>query len=188
VQFQLNLPKIEPEPGVEYWLNVSFVLSQEPSWAPRDTKSHGTSFRMPVGVAGPRVQLGSQVPLEIADQEGSVTLSDPQFALRLNKALGLITQFRYKGVDLLERGPCPDVWRAPTNNDRGAWFQMVRHPEIYLNLDLKQMGASGIDSWTPNAYPMEQYRIQSGVKRSYRYRLTPVDSPEAIETKSVEKF
>jgi beta-galactosidase len=51
--------------------------------------------------------------------------------------------------------------------ERSAYtFQMVRHPEIYLNLDLKQMGAGGIDSWTLNAYPMEQYRIPSGVKRS----------------------
>ena len=31
---------------------------------------------------------------------------------------------------------------------------MKRHPETYLNLDGAQMGAGGIDSWSPNAYPM----------------------------------
>ena len=73
--------------------------------------------------------------------------------------------------------------------ERSAYtFQMVRQPEIYLNLDLKQMGAGGIDSWSPNAYPMEQYRIPAGVERSYRYRLTPVDSAASMEAKGLEKF
>ena len=56
-------------------------------------------------------------------------------------------------------------------------FQMKRHPETYLNLDGKLMGAGGIDSWSLNAYPMPPYRIASGEPRSYRYRLVPVDSP-----------
>jgi beta-galactosidase len=120
-EFQLKLPEIKPAPGVEYWLNVSFVLNQELSWASKGHEIAWDQFPMPVGVAGPRIQLGSQVPLEVADEKDSVTLSGPQFTSRLDKALGLITQFRYKGVDLLERGPRPDFWRTPTNNDRGAW-------------------------------------------------------------------
>ena len=54
-------------------------------------------------------------------------------------------------------------------------FQMKRHPEIYLNLDWKEMGAGGIDSWSANAYPMTPYRIPGGEEHSYRYRLTPVE-------------
>ena len=44
----------------------------------------------------------------------------------------------------------------------GYTFQMKRHPETYLNIDGAQMGAGGIDSWSPNAYPMLPYRIASG--------------------------
>ncbi|HEY1341869.1 MAG TPA: hypothetical protein VGF59_30360, partial [Bryobacteraceae bacterium] len=53
-------------------------------------------------------------------------------------------------------------------------FQMKRHPEVYLNLDWKEMGAGGIDSWSLNAYPMAPYRIDSGVEHSYGYRISPV--------------
>ena len=56
-------------------------------------------------------------------------------------------------------------------------FQMKPHPETYLNLDWKLMGAGGIDSWSANAYPIESYRILSDEPHSYSYRLTPVDSP-----------
>jgi beta-galactosidase len=53
-------------------------------------------------------------------------------------------------------------------------FQMRRHPETYLNLDLKEMGAGGIDSWSPQAWPMTPYRIPSDQSYKYSYRLRPV--------------
>jgi len=54
-------------------------------------------------------------------------------------------------------------------------FRLSRRPEVYLNLDLKQMGVGGIDSWSLNAYPLAPYRILSGEEYMYRFRLTPVE-------------
>ena len=53
-------------------------------------------------------------------------------------------------------------------------FQIPARRETYLNLDLKQMGAGGIDSWSPNAWPMPAYRIASDQPIRYRYRLLPL--------------
>ncbi|HEY1336488.1 MAG TPA: glycoside hydrolase family 2 TIM barrel-domain containing protein, partial [Bryobacteraceae bacterium] len=33
-EYTLALPKVDPEPGVEYWLNISFKLKHETLWAP----------------------------------------------------------------------------------------------------------------------------------------------------------
>ena len=55
-------------------------------------------------------------------------------------------------------------------------FQLPDRPEIYLNLDLKQMGVGGINSWSSNAWPMEPYRIPGDRPYSYRYRLLPVSA------------
>jgi beta-galactosidase len=52
-------------------------------------------------------------------------------------------------------------------------WQLPERREIYLNLDLQQMGAGGIDSWSPNAWPMPPYRIASDQPLHYRYRLVP---------------
>jgi beta-galactosidase len=60
---------------------------------------------------------------------------------------------------------------------------MLRHPEIYLNLDLRQMGVGGVDSWSPNANPLEPYRIPSDRPYSYRYRLSPVSGDYSARTK-----
>jgi beta-galactosidase len=68
----------------------------------------------------------------------------------------------------------------------GYTFQMQPHPEIYLNLDGKQMGVGGINSWSPDALPTKPYRIPSDQAYSYRYRLTPVEGE--FTAKAREKF
>ena len=67
----------------------------------------------------------------------------------------------------------------------GYTFQMQSRPEIFLNLDWRQMGVGGIDSWSPNALPMEPYRISSGKALSYRYRITPVQGDFTAKTREV---
>jgi hypothetical protein len=41
------------------------------------------------------------------------------------------------------------------------------------------MGAGGIDSWSPNAYPMTPYRIASGEEKTFGYTLRPVRPAKA---------
>src|SRR5579884_43332 len=371
-EFQLLLPRFQADPGVEYWLNTSFVLKHDTSWAPRGHEIAWDQFPLPMHSPAPAFNPPKTAQLGIDEDGGDVTFTGSEFSLRFNKTEGLITDYRFRHTALLQRGPRPDFWRAPTNNDRGAWkalhewqsefphsqdisvwkdagprwevkdvhvdridassarvtvnadlpvvgatysmtytiygsgdvlvdcsykpgadnlammprfgtellaapgleeltwygrgpketmidrkferigeyhttvdrdwveymrpqengnktdvrwvaltnpegvgimaigaqplcvtarhfpkeemersaytFQMVRHPETWLNVDWKEMGAGGIDSWSPHAYPMEQYRIPSGVEREYRYRLTPVDSTAEMEAKGVEKF
>lgn len=368
--YQLALPQIQPEAGVEYFLNVSFVQKQDTLWAARGHEIAWDQFLLPASAPASSFAAARAPKLQTAETAGSITLTGPEFSLRFDRKSGLIESYQFRGVNLLERGPRPDFWRAPTNNDRGAWkvfhdraakdkslditvwkdagplwqvrdvrveklndmsarvtvsaavnttaaysiaytiygsgdvivecsykpggenlammprfgtellaapglenltwygrgpketmqdrnfervgvyrtsvdedwveymrpqengnkvdvrwialtnaqgvglmavgaeplsaearhyskeeiersaytFQMVRQPEIYLNIDMKQMGAGGIDSWSPKAYPMEPYRIPSGVERKYRYRLTPIDSVAAMEAKGLEKF
>jgi len=364
------LPAIDIEPGAEkefpfpmpeldakseYFLNVSFKLKQATPWAPL---GHEVAWdQMPLQQATAATRKGDKLQLTVKDGADEATFSGPSFSVRIDKQAGVLEQYRYKGVTLLERGPRPDFWRAPTNNDRGAWkvfsrnaqsnktlnielwreagpqwdvkdvqvktisdneatvtveaalpgvgasytmsyhiygdgqievessykpgaekvammprfgnelvvapglenlqwygrgphetmidraferigiygttvdkdwveymrpqengnktdvrwvkltnaagvgllakgsvplnvtarhyakeemehsaytFQMKRHPETFLNLDLKEMGAGGIDSWSPNAYPMATYRIPSDQEYRYSYSLTPV--------------
>jgi beta-galactosidase len=53
-------------------------------------------------------------------------------------------------------------------------FQLPQHKQVWLNLDLKQMGVGGVDSWTDRAFPLPQYRIDANRSYTYRYRLSPI--------------
>ena len=52
-------------------------------------------------------------------------------------------------------------------------FQLVEQPETFLNIDLKQMGVGGYDSWSRNALPQKSYRVPNQPMQ-LRYRITPI--------------
>ncbi|MBS2213931.1 DUF4981 domain-containing protein [Carboxylicivirga mesophila] len=52
-------------------------------------------------------------------------------------------------------------------------FELTKQPEIYLNVDHKQMGIGGTTSWLMNAFPRKDYRLQN-VDYTFRYRISPV--------------
>ncbi len=54
-------------------------------------------------------------------------------------------------------------------------YQITARPEVYFTVDFMQMGAGGIDSWSPQAYPMAPYRIPGDKPYSYSFRLRPID-------------
>jgi len=64
-------------------------------------------------------------------------------------------------------------------------FKLKRHAQVYLNLDLKQMGVGGVDSWSGRAFPLPEYRIDGNQPYSYRYRLIPVDGDFSAFTTEV---
>jgi beta-galactosidase len=357
-EFAIPLPKIDANPGVEYWLNLSFVLKADTPWAKKGHEIAWEQFKLPITAAPVKADFESVSSLAISEDGDFAEFKGDAFSLRFSKKDGLFASYLYKGTALLERGPRPDFWRASTDNDIGAWksmranaekdpalniriwrnagpmwrinnvkvsrvsdnmaevevkaglpeieasvsmhytiygsgdiivsavyepgagksatmprfgnelvaapglenitwygrgpaetyidrqferigvyrstvgrqwveysrpqengnktdvrwvaltnaqgigllavgaptlevtarhftkddleqagytFQMQPHPEIFLNLDWKQMGVGGIDSWSPNALPMQAYRIPSDQAYSYRYRLTPIE-------------
>lgn len=53
-------------------------------------------------------------------------------------------------------------------------FQLPRRPEIYLNVDLMQMGVGGNNSGNTAGWPLEPYRIPSDRPYEFSYVLTPI--------------
>jgi beta-galactosidase len=367
-EFTIPLPEITPEPGVEYWLNLSFVLKKDMPWAAKRHELSWEQFKLPFAAPAPQMDTSRIPPLAISDAGGQARFSGPDFAMTFDKQTGIISQYFYKQKLLIERGPQPDFWRAMTDNDRGAqrailpyiekipaldtriwrtqgaewkirntqieriddrcaritaegelegvdsrytmvytvygsgdiiveasyfpgekkppmiprfgtelllapgfetitwygrgpaptyadrdyeivgvyrstvdnewneyskpqengnktdvrwaaltdrdgtgllavgspalsigashypkneiehadyFFKMTRRPQVYLNLDLRQMGVGGVDSWSPNAYPLEPYRISGGRAYSYKYRLTPVSGDFSMQAREV---
>jgi beta-galactosidase len=352
---EFNIPLPETKGDSEYFLNVTFKLKQATLWGAIGHEIAWDQFPLK---DGSKSIVLSHIPLDIRQDADEATFTGPKFSVRIDKRDGVLRGYKYKGVTLLERGPRPDFWRAPTCNDRGArkdggpamqsdrarntelwrdagpgwevtsvqverqgedaarvlvtaslpsagasytmsytihgaghievessykpsseklammprfgnelvvgpgfeniswygrgpretmidrnferigvyastvdkewvdymrpqengnktdvrWvkltnatgsglmalgdvplnvtarhftkddiehaaytFQMRRHPEIYLNLDLKQMGAGGIDSWSQQAWPMAPYRIPADQPYTYSYRLEPIE-------------
>jgi beta-galactosidase len=58
-------------------------------------------------------------------------------------------------------------------------WQITPRPETFLNLDLREMGIGGVDSWSREAYPMEAYRLPANAPYTYSFKLIPIERTEA---------
>ncbi len=126
-EFRVPVPAIKPEPGVEYWLNLSFVLSRDQSWATAGHEVGWEQWKLPYSVPG--ANITSVAPLEVTEAGNAVSIKGADFSVAFDKTAGTFRNYTYKGAKLIERGPLPDFWRAPTDNDRGAWKSLGKAAE-----------------------------------------------------------
>jgi beta-galactosidase len=115
----LSLPQTAPEPGVEYWLNLSFQLRKDTPWGGRaGDEMAWDQFRLPL--AKPLIDPIPTGLLEISDTSGVATFRGTGFTLVFDKQKGMISSLKAQSTELIAQGFEPDFWRAVTDNDDGA--------------------------------------------------------------------
>ncbi len=58
----------------------------------------------------------------LTEDQNSYSVSNDQFSIKFDKTKGIITSYSFQGNKLLKegKGPKPNFWRAPTDNDFGS--------------------------------------------------------------------
>ena len=124
----LPLPPITAQPGVEYFLDVSFTLKANVPWGGRlgDEMAYD-QFKLPAGRPASPVATAAGAKLALLDGPDVVTITGQAFTARFDKAAGAMTSLTYRGTELVQQPLMPDFWRAWTDNDRGATLQTKLH-------------------------------------------------------------
>ncbi|MEV0598245.1 glycoside hydrolase family 2 TIM barrel-domain containing protein [Streptomyces sp. NPDC050315] len=109
-----------PEPGAEYWLNLSFVLRRGTRWADAGHSVAAEQLALPWHAKAPADPPASSLPaLKVSETGKAVTVSGKDVEVVLDKSTGTLSGYRYRGRTLLAGGPVPNFWRGPTDNDIG---------------------------------------------------------------------
>jgi len=120
-QVTVPLRPISAEPGVQYFLDLSFALREKQLWAPTGHELAWEQFKLPVGkpAGSAAVQAAKLPPLKLTDRDGSIRVEGKDFSIAVDRASGFLSSMRYQGVELVKSPLAPYFWRAPTDNDRG---------------------------------------------------------------------
>jgi beta-galactosidase len=109
----------EPKPGAEYWLRLSVRLKENSAWAAKGDEIAAEQFRLPFLQETKPISLAGWPVVQLDESGDGVLITGKQFEVRFDKRAGTLASYRYKGVELIARGPEPNFWRAPTDNDFG---------------------------------------------------------------------
>jgi beta-galactosidase len=123
------LPGITPEPGVEYWLDLTFSLKTDTSWAKKGHVLAREQLRLPLEKPAPALATAALPELLVTGGTTQVNVRGADFAYGFDPATGLLVSIQSKGEELLAGPLRPDFWRAPNDNDRGS--DMMRRLGIW---------------------------------------------------------
>lgn len=117
----VNIPVggIKAAPGNEYFLNFRVSRSDEWDYVPEDHVYATAQFKLPVEGKPVTAKLDQLAILQTSTEGKKLSVSGSEIKIIFNLEKGTIESFTYKGVSMIKKGPEPDFWRPPTDNDYG---------------------------------------------------------------------
>jgi beta-galactosidase len=117
--FTIPIPGIKPEPGSEYFLNVSFTRDDEWNSVPADHVYAAEQIKLPVEEKKPAADIDPLAVLKTNALDKTLEISGQNMKLLFDLETGMLKSWNFKGKEMMLKGPKPDFWRAPTDNDYG---------------------------------------------------------------------
>ena len=110
---------ITPQPGVEYFLDLSFKLKQDQWWAPRGYEVAWEQFKLPVEMPAAELALQDLPEVALTEDDERVRVVAGETRWTLDRQSGLLVSCQRAGCELMTEPLRPHFWRAPIDNDRG---------------------------------------------------------------------
>ena len=124
--YQLDVT-LDPEPATEYFLNIEAVPKEKMGLVEAGTVLAREQFELPIYEEGKPPTGEETQELMLTREDQSIHIEGDGFSLVFDKAAGNLTSFKMDDRELLLKGPVPNFWRAPTDNDFGNDFNIRSH-------------------------------------------------------------
>jgi len=134
----ISIPFQEPDisMGMEYWLIISLQLSRSTVWANKEHEVAWEQFKLPFSVPKDKtLKLSEMEALYLEQTDEDVVIKGQDFIIQFNKRTGKMTSYLFNNKELLNEGPVPNVWRAPTDNDGGGDERSYQSRWLQAGLD-----------------------------------------------------
>jgi len=109
---------VNPKPGAEYILRISFALGTQQIWAPKGYEVAEQQFDLPISRPLKVDNVGGG-KLTLNEQNGVINVKGGDFNLEFDKVKGTFTKIEKNGENILRDngGPMLHLWRAPHQKD-----------------------------------------------------------------------
>ncbi|MBI9044311.1 MAG: DUF4981 domain-containing protein [Anaerolineaceae bacterium] len=111
----------EPTPGIEFHLQVDFLLNENLAWAEKGHILACEQFTLPVDIPIPSNTIAntheSPGELIIQDAQDTVKIIGTDFKVEFNQISGELTHFSSQGKTLICGPMRPNLWRASIDNE-----------------------------------------------------------------------
>ncbi|MFC2138469.1 beta-galactosidase domain 4-containing protein, partial [Bacteroidota bacterium] len=113
---------VQTDQNSEYLLNIACHLKNETKWAP---ENHEIAFEQFILQEFKNKicekSIKNENRLFVEEKDDYVNIIGSNFSLIFSKTKGVITSIMLNKKEIIKQGPEINLWRAPTDNDKGGW-------------------------------------------------------------------
>ena len=112
---------LKPEAGAEYFVNFEVTSKEATPLVPANYIVAYDQFQLPITADKKEYKSPNAPALNIAEQNGVITVSSSKVNFTLDTSKGLVTSYKVDGQEYFKDGfgIQPNFWRAPNDNDYG---------------------------------------------------------------------
>jgi beta-galactosidase len=147
----LDLPSITPEPGVEYFINFQTVMAEDEPFKKKGFEVAIDQYPVALRASVEKTKISGLPALILSQDQKIATIQGQDFTIAIDKRVGSLISFLFKGTQLIEQGPAPNFWRPPTDNDFGnrmneisAVWRKAGDDRVLRSFDVNQMSGGEI--------------------------------------------
>jgi beta-galactosidase len=118
-QIVLPVKAFQPQPGVEYFIELSFALKTDLPWAKAGHEIAWDEFRLPDAAPAATFAAEKLPTVKWIAGTNESRVAGGNFEIIFDNQTGAMKSWRVDGAGLIASPLRPDFWRAQTDNDRG---------------------------------------------------------------------
>ncbi len=112
---------LKAQPGVEYFVNFTFVTKEDQFYADAGHEMAFDQFKLPLTAPALAIDTSKAPKLSLKKSTASIEITGANFSVAIDKKTGLLSSFKNGQTELIKRALKPDFWRVAVDNDiRGA--------------------------------------------------------------------
>lgn len=122
---RIPLLGIDVQPNTRYFVQLSATLKNDWGLLPKGFEVAHEQIELTALYKAEQVAAEHGAELSVTKKDGLVNVSNSQVEVVFSQAEGRLVSYRYQGNELLKdgKGPKPNFWRSPTDNDFGNRMQ-----------------------------------------------------------------
>lgn len=139
-----DLSAIKAKPGAHYYVNISYQLREDTSYASSGHELATAQFELPLYKEG--IMVRPEGILNVEKEHTTLHVKGANFSLDFNLVNGNLMNIVRDGMQVLSKGPRLTLWRAPISNDmeiidklKKVYFLHLEH-EVVMNIDYHMEG------------------------------------------------
>lgn len=139
-----DLSAIKVKPGAHYYVNISYQLRKDTSYASSGHELATAQFELPLYKEG--IVVRPEGILNVEKKHTTLHVRGANFSLDFNLVNSNLMNIVRDGMQVLSKGPRLTLWRAPISNDmeiidklKKVYFLHLEH-EVVMNIDYHMEG------------------------------------------------